>query len=115
MTFWDRANTEERLDQIDGGIECGMTSKQIAICLGAPIYHDGKSNSVNAFAHRHGRTFPTSRSEIAAKAGKAGGRISSIVGRRRRGEAETANPKAFSLFENRDENPFANLMQEAAE
>lgn len=57
MTFWSTATNEQRLVQIDAGIELGMTSKQVAMCLGAPVYVN-RANAVLAFANTHGRSFP---------------------------------------------------------
>ena len=34
MSWWDKATTEQRLAQIDGGIECGMNAAQIAFNCG---------------------------------------------------------------------------------
>jgi len=35
MTWWDHASVEQRLAQINGGIECGLTARQIGLCVGA--------------------------------------------------------------------------------
>jgi hypothetical protein len=113
MAFWDKATQEQRLAQIDGGIECGMTSKQIATCLGAPIYIDGKSNAVNDFGNYHGRQFPTTARGIGLKAWKSAERRISEKARRIRGEPEITDPTAFSIFNTpQDPNPFASLKEE---
>ena len=52
MTFWKTATTEQKLDQIDGGIECGINTSQIAANLGSTRI------AVRDFAYRHGRSFP---------------------------------------------------------
>lgn len=52
MNWWDKASTEERLAQIDGGIECCMTSRQVAIASRTSM------GAVIGFAARHGRSFP---------------------------------------------------------
>jgi hypothetical protein len=52
MSFWQTSTTEQKLAQIDGGNECRMTSKQIAVCLGAP-----SGDAVRAFGLKHGRHF----------------------------------------------------------
>lgn len=53
-SWWSSASTAEKLAQLDGGIECGMTAAQIALNCGAPsamaVYH---------IAHSNGRRFPT--------------------------------------------------------
>lgn len=48
--WWDRASVEQRLAQIDAGIELGMTALQVAMASGSP---DGVA--VGAFALNHGR------------------------------------------------------------
>ena len=50
--WWYRATTAERLAQIDGCIELGMTAKQCAMNCGAP----GRV-WVQQFATNHGRSF----------------------------------------------------------
>lgn len=54
--WWYGASVEQRLAQVDGGIECGMTAKQIAMNCGAGIYHE-RDSGVSAFARKHGRYF----------------------------------------------------------
>ncbi|MFD1944706.1 hypothetical protein [Paradevosia shaoguanensis] len=54
--WWYRANTEQRLAQIDGGIELGMTARQIALASG------GHPGSVAFFANQHGRSLGQSKS-----------------------------------------------------
>jgi hypothetical protein len=51
-SWWHNATTEQRLAQIDGGIECGMTVRQVAMASRAPI------GTVQTFATRHDRRFP---------------------------------------------------------
>ena len=113
MSFWSTATTEQRLAQIDGGIECGMTSKQIAMCLGAPIYGDGHSNRVLVFAQYHGRHFPTSKVTVGRRYGKVGGRIGGLVTARKRGRPEIQADGAFEIFpQDHEETPFAFLTEE---
>lgn len=95
MSFWDTASTEQRLAQIDAGIELGMTRKQIAMCLGAPL--DNSANALGAFANRHGRSFPV-KSEERSRAGKRGGLIGGLANARRSGAHETDIKGAFSIF-----------------
>jgi hypothetical protein len=52
MTFWKTATKEQKLSQIDGGIECGMTARQVAMNLGT-----SKQNLLE-FGRNHGRKFP---------------------------------------------------------
>lgn len=51
-SWWHNATTEQRLAQIDGGIECGMTSTQIAMASRT------SRNVIGAYASAHGRVFP---------------------------------------------------------
>jgi len=53
-SWWHRATTDQRLAQIDGGIECGMTARHVALACGLI---DGK-DVVHNFARRHDRSFP---------------------------------------------------------
>lgn len=117
MTYWDKASQEQRLIQIDAGIELGMTSKQIAMCLRAPMYdRDGGDNAVKTFGNRHGRSFPTSQSESGRRAGRIAGRISRAVQFRKAGFIETTHKDAFSIFGRSDEpNPFNALLPEPVE
>jgi len=112
MSWWDNATQTERLAQIDGGIECGMTSKQIAMCLRAPIYDDGFANAVKVFGNRHGRHFPTPQATSGYRAGKSGGRVSTALQYRKAGFIEVSHKDAFSIFGDSGEpNPFASLSQ----
>jgi len=114
MSWWSNATQEQRLAQIDGGIECGMTSKQIAMCLGAPIYDDqGGHDAVFVYGRRNGRRFTTPTYVSAHRAGKRGGKVSGILRARAKGTPEIHVNTAFSIFDNGDEeNPFATLTQE---
>ena len=53
-TFWKHASVEQKLAQLDGGIELQMTSAQIAMNVGASAV------AVRAFAHHHDRSFKNS-------------------------------------------------------
>lgn len=58
MSFWESATTEQKLAQIDGGIECGMTTEQIAVNCGvSPTDKNPASRVVAWFAINHGRKF----------------------------------------------------------
>lgn len=65
--WWYRATNEQRLAQIDAGIELGMTAKQVAMncgCAyevranGAGVREGERGAAVIAFAISHGRNFP---------------------------------------------------------
>lgn len=51
-SWWHRATPAQRLAQIDGGIECGMTVNQVALASGI-----GRGALMN-FAVRNERSFP---------------------------------------------------------
>lgn len=55
-TWWHRASTEQKLAQIDGGIECGMTARQVGLASGRGLNVAGWA--VASVARRHGRAFP---------------------------------------------------------
>lgn len=95
-SFWSRSTTAEKLAQIDGGIECGMSSKQIAMCLGASI--KGYGAAVRNFALRHNRHMPTSRHESARRGGTAAGQSNGIRAARRAGKPDCEIVSAFSIF-----------------
>lgn len=50
--WWYHATDEQRLAQIDGAIECGMTQAQVAINCGA-----NSQGAISMFTSRHGRSF----------------------------------------------------------
>lgn len=52
--WWYRASKEQRLAQMDGAIECGMTAPQFAMVVGCLTRH-----TILRFAHDHGRHFPS--------------------------------------------------------
>lgn len=52
--WWYRATDEQRLAQIDGAIECGMTMNQVVMNCGAK-----STGAVSMFASRRGRSFGT--------------------------------------------------------
>lgn len=51
-SWWHRATPEQRLAQIDGGVECGMTSRQVAMASG--VSH----TTIRIYAANNGRRFP---------------------------------------------------------
>jgi hypothetical protein len=60
MSFWEKSTDEQKLAQIDGGIECNLTIRQIAMNCGAT------SPAVAYFGRKHGRSFPAKYSSHAA-------------------------------------------------
>lgn len=57
QSWWHNATTEQRLAQIDGGIECGMSGRQIALATG--LGPDKRMSVVKA-ALQHGRNLGAS-------------------------------------------------------
>ena len=58
MSFWDTATTEQKLAQIDGGIECGMNASQIAFNCGLRATEKTPAAILlRGFAVTHGRDF----------------------------------------------------------
>lgn len=53
-SWWHRATPEQRLAQIDGGIDCRMTAGQVAMACG--LENDG-AKVIHNFANRNGRHF----------------------------------------------------------
>jgi len=56
--WWYSATQEQKLAQIDGGIECGMTAREIALNCGASLGVNDRGGTIGAFAFLHGRNFP---------------------------------------------------------
>lgn len=52
MTWWHNASKGQRLAQIDGGIELGMTAKQIALASGVVV-----TKRVVDYANKNARYF----------------------------------------------------------
>lgn len=92
-SWWSRASTEQKLAQIDGGIECGMTAKQIARVLRVDAV-----STVSAFAGRHGRHFPTSPQEKGRRGFSKMGQTNGIATARRWGVPDSEIANAFSIF-----------------
>lgn len=46
--WWYRATDEQRIAQIKGGVDCGMSAPQIAVCVGA-----NSGRTITDFASRH--------------------------------------------------------------
>lgn len=50
--WWHRASTEQKLAQVDAGIEIGLTARQVALACGVE-----RSQTVTQFANYHERKF----------------------------------------------------------
>lgn len=114
-TFWKHASADQRLAQIDGALELGMTSAQCAANVGA------KPQAVASFARYHGRPFPKDGEQAAkkyaagkSKGGRKGGQVSSHIAFRKRWERSgfnTANAITARIFD--DEHDSGNLFDPA--
>jgi len=60
-TWWDKASTAERLAQIDGGIECGLTMAEVAIASGTSF------GAIAGFCNRQGLKFGTRSTHTAGQ------------------------------------------------
>lgn len=98
MSWWANATVEQKLAQIDGGIECGMTARQIGLNCGATLI------AVRNFGNYHGRSFPAKFSSMShqKKAGRSGGAAKRISTARNFGAPNTLMKDAFVIFD-RDE------------
>jgi hypothetical protein len=85
MTFWKTATKEQKLSQIDGGIECGMTARQVAVNCGTT------AENIRALASRCGRSFNHGISV-------GWGRASLISSQRSRGVPNERITDAFNIF-----------------
>lgn len=95
MTFWTTATTEQKLAQIDGGIECGMNSTQIAMNCGAdPV-------AVRNLVRTYGRAFPHTGVYAQGVHGREyNSRRSSVEATKRMAaRTGTLGNAAFSIFE----------------
>lgn len=109
-TWWDRATDEQKLVQIDAGIELGMTGRQISMNLRAPVSVDGGSK-VTTFARRHGRSFHGVKSKAkvqsaAKRGGQSGGKVSGLLNARRMGLPETSVRTAYDIFGSDEDRSF---------
>jgi hypothetical protein len=89
ISWWSRASTEEKLAQIDGGIECKMSGQHIALNVGTT------RAAVLEFGRRHGRKF-TGKASIAQN--QRAGLIAGLEMARRRGRMEFEIASAFTIF-----------------
>jgi hypothetical protein len=97
MTFWQTATTEQKLAQIDGGIECGMNSVQIAMNCGTYC------EAVITLGAYHGRKIPRNYGEKSKRRKSERTRCENM----KRNSVKLGMPseKAFSIFDHQPE-PF---------
>lgn len=87
--FWESATQDQRLKQIDAGIELFMTARQIAMNCGAT------KQAILSYGHRHGRKFPAGCND--------GGRrnrdnVNRVLMSRRKKNPEVNVIEAFEIF-----------------
>ncbi len=90
MSFWEKSTDEQKLAQIDGGIECLMTIRQIAMncrTTQAAVGHLGR---------KYGRAFPARFSSPAA--GKRAISVRAIIAARLARVPNVLMNDAFSIF-----------------
>lgn len=88
-SWWSRASTEQKLAQIDGGIELGMSGRHIALNVGAT------RSAVLEFGRRHGRRFVARASPARMQ---QAGRIAGLQRARRLGKVDFEISSAFEIF-----------------
>lgn len=89
-SWWYRASKDQKLAQIDGGIECGICAKHIAMNVGATV------SAAQEFGRYHGRKF-SGKNTIAQN--RIAGGIAGISNARRLGKPDCEISSAFSIFE----------------
>ncbi|MDO9417000.1 hypothetical protein [Pararhizobium sp.] len=98
--WWNRASTEERLKQIDAGIELRMTARQIAMNLRVSPYDaNPKQSPIDSFAKYHGRRFRGDLPNVARRARVENGKASLVKRAPWLERAGTDVHGAFSIFE----------------
>ena len=65
MSWWSSASTEQRLTQVDAGIELGMTSRQVALASGTTAH------AIRLMASYHSRRFAAAPKAVASKKRRA--------------------------------------------
>ncbi|WP_156612854.1 hypothetical protein [Ensifer sp. Root142] len=88
-SWWARASKEQKLAQIDGGIDCGISAKHIAMNVGATV------SAIHEYGRRNGRKFMGKNT--AAQLRRAGS-IAGIGAARRLGKPDCEISSAFSIF-----------------
>ncbi len=95
-TWWVRSTEAQKLAQVDGAIDCGMTERECAMNLRVSIPDDIHAHTVvYAWAYRRGRRF---NGKIAPHKTKRNAGNSHIV--RNRGVfADNSHKDAYDIFE----------------
>ncbi len=88
-SWWSRASREQKLAQIDGGIECGVSAKHIAMNVGASV------SAIHEYGRRNGRRFTGKNTTLQLR---RAGSIAGIGFARRLGKPDCEISSAFSIF-----------------
>lgn len=100
MTFWTTATQEQKLAQIDGALELGVNSNQLAMNCGTT------PAAVRQFARNHGRSFASVQGLHnwgASGARRQSERVSVEATKRISARTGTLGDAAFSIFDHQPE------------
>jgi len=100
MSFWKTATDEQKIEQIKGGIEVGMNSRQVAMNLGA-TYTNITSAQVTNFWKRQGFKFPHNKIESTHSMRE----IARATSGRKAGVPEVEKKFSFKIFDHDDTKP----------
>jgi hypothetical protein len=94
MSFWENSTDAQKLAQIDGGIDCTMTIRQIAMNCGTT------PSRLAYFGRIHGRKFPavSAGSSHHKRENKRGGSVQQIIAARAAGAPNVHMRDAFEIF-----------------
>lgn len=96
MSFWQNASTQQRLAQIDGAIECGLTYKQMAMNMGCEDWRQ-----VQYFANHHGRFNRGGRYVNHSQRLMRSSQVKQVSYNRGQGRPEIDAGRAFEIFPSR--------------
>lgn len=74
MTYWTKSTTAQKLVQINGAIECGMTATQCAMNLRTT------KGAILGFMNKHGLSYASSKETIRAAQSRAGKKYGAHIG-----------------------------------
>lgn len=99
MSFWKSASEEQKMAQVLGGIECGMTDKQIGMCLQI------SRSTIGGFIVSHGikRNSQEEVERLRSLGGRMSGKTAGILKMRKLNSAEINRSDAFRIFEDVDD------------
>ncbi|KQU96807.1 hypothetical protein ASD00_18345 [Ensifer sp. Root31] len=88
-SWWAGASKEQKLAQIDGGIDCDISAKHIAMNVGATV------SAIHEYGRRNGRKFTGKNTTVQLR---RAGSIAGIGAARRLGKPDCEISSAFSIF-----------------